>query len=216
MQRSLYAILLDGGFVTKKLRPSFAAPKEHTTAEDIVALCERLKALPHLAEYELLRIYYYDAMPATGTANLPVTQTFFDLSQTDRFKAGQSLYSQLVLKPNVALRMGRVQLSKQKWRIKQKAARHLRQNQRALTDADFELDLQQKGVDIRIGLDMARLALRDMVRAVVVVTGDTDFVPVFKFVRREGVKVIVDQMGHNVRDLAEHADISIDPSVAMP
>ena len=43
---------------------------------------------------------------------------------------------------------------------------------------------------------MARLALRDLVRAVVVVTGDSDFVPAFKFVRREGVKVMLCTMGH--------------------
>lgn len=55
---------------------------------------------------------------------------------------------------------------------------------------------------------MARLALRETVRAVVVVTGDSDFVPAFRFVRREGVKVILDPMGHNIRpELRQHADI---------
>jgi hypothetical protein len=40
--------------------------------------------------------------------------------------------------------------------------------------------------------------------------GDSDFVPAFKFVRREGVKVIVDPSGHNVRtELREQADIVI-------
>ena len=64
---------------------------------------------------------------------------------------------------------------------------------------------------MRIGMDMARLALREMVRAVVVVTGDSDFIPAFKFVRREGVKVVLDTLGHRgVRvDLKMHADIII-------
>jgi uncharacterized LabA/DUF88 family protein len=48
---------------------------------------------------------------------------------------------------------------------------------------------------MRIGMDMACLALRDMVRTIVVVTGDSDFVPAFKYVRREGVKVILDPPG---------------------
>lgn len=79
---------------------------------------------------------------------------------------------------------------------------------RALTDSDFDLDAFQKGVDMRVGMDMARLALREMVRAVVVVTGDSDFVPAFKFVRREGMKVILDPMGHNIKtELRQHADI---------
>ncbi|WP_420805564.1 NYN domain-containing protein [Altererythrobacter epoxidivorans] len=55
---------------------------------------------------------------------------------------------------------------------------------------------------------MARLALRDLVRAVVVVTGDSDFVPAFKFVRREGVKVMLCALGHASarRELKAHAD----------
>ncbi len=85
-----------------------------------------------------------------------------------------------------------------------------------MTDEDFELDLSQKGVDLRIGLDMARLALRETVRAVIVVTGDSDFVPAFKFVRREGVKVILDPLGRDVRvDLKAHADIVVEEATAV-
>ena len=81
-------------------------------------------------------------------------------------------------------------------------------NCQALLDSDFDLDINQKGVDLRIGLDMARLALNDRVRAIVVVTGDSDFIPGFKFVRREGLKIILDSMGHNVRnELRIHSDI---------
>jgi uncharacterized LabA/DUF88 family protein len=99
------------------------------------------------------------------------------------------------MKPNMALRMGRVDLSPYKWRMKPQVAKELVQQQRALTDDDFELDLNQKGVDMRIGMDRARPALRQMVRAVIVVTGDADFVPAFKYVRREGGKAILDTMG---------------------
>lgn len=65
---------------------------------------------------------------------------------------------------------------------------------------------------MRVGMDMARLALREHVRAVVVVTGDSDFVPAFKFVRREGVRVILEPLGHNVRlELKQHADVVLGP-----
>jgi uncharacterized LabA/DUF88 family protein len=81
-------------------------------------------------------------------------------------------------------------------------------SEQPLNDADFVLDMSQKGVDMRIGLDMARLALREMVRTIIVVTGDSDFIPAFKFVRREGVKVILEPMGANPRpELRAHADI---------
>lgn len=205
MSRPLYAVLLDGGFLTKKLHGRLG---RHPTADDIVDACARLQAIPELSEYELLRIYYYDAVPLATTVKMPVSRQSFNLGTTQRFRSAQSLYDQLVLKPHFALRMGHVILSPNNWRIKPRVARGLVTQPRALTDADFDLELSQKGVDMRVGMDMARLALRDLVRAIVVVTGDSDFVPAFKFVRREGVKVILEPLGHNVRlELKQHADI---------
>jgi uncharacterized LabA/DUF88 family protein len=67
--------------------------------------------------------------------------------------------------------------------------------------------MAQKGVDIRIGLDMAWIALKRIADALVLVTGDSDFVPVMKFARREGLKVYLEAMGHGVRrELKAHAD----------
>jgi uncharacterized LabA/DUF88 family protein len=97
----------------------------------------------------------------------------------------------LVLKPHFALRIGDTRLSPQRWKIKPRVTKELIAQPRQLADTDFDLDLSQKGVDMRIGLDMARLALRETVRTVVVVTGDSDFVAAFKFARREGVKIIL-------------------------
>ena len=205
MPGPLYAILVDGGFLTKKL---FGKLGRHATVDDVVVECERLKAIPEVAGYELLRIYYYDAPPSSESLKMPVSKTSISLTTTDRYRLSQSLYDQLVLKPNFALRMGETRLSINKWRVKPKVAKQLIKAQRALTDEDFDLDLSQKGVDMRIGLDMARLALRETVRSVIVVTGDSDFVPAFKFIRREGVKVILEPMGHNVRpELRAHSDV---------
>lgn len=214
LYKPLYAILLDGGFLTKKL---YGKHKRYATADDVMAECDRLRALPDVADYELLRIYYYDAPPSSEALTRPVSKTQLKLATTDRFKHSQSLYDHLVLKPHFALRMGETQLSPNKWRIKPRSSKSLLSQPRALTDEDFELDLSQKGVDLRIGLDMARLALRAAVRAIVVVTGDSDFVPAFKFVRREGVKVILDPLGHNVRvDLKAHADVVVEESPPAP
>ncbi|MBS0521985.1 MAG: NYN domain-containing protein [Proteobacteria bacterium] len=210
MAKPLYAILLDGGFLTKKLykAPTSSSPGTHATAADILAECTRLQALPLLADYELLRVYYYDAFPSAARLQNPVSKTPLDLAATPRYRQAQRLYDQLVLMPHFALRMGTVNLSPEKWRLKPRVAKALVATPRALTDNDFQLDLSQKGVDMRVGMDMARLALRELVRAVVVVTGDSDFVPAFKFVRREGVKVILEPMGHNVNpELRHHADI---------
>lgn len=207
MQRPLYAILVDGGYITKVLKDRNRAA---ATADQIEAECQRLAALPLVADYELLRIYYYDAYPSTETVKFPVSGSPHALGATVRFGEAQALHDRLILKPNFALRMGSVSLTPYRWKMKSRVAKALIKAPRALQDDDFVLDMTQKGVDIRIGMDMARLALREMVRAVVVVTGDTDFVPAFKYVRREGVKVFLETLGGGGRvELRGHADVVI-------
>jgi len=67
--------------------------------------------------------------------------------------------------------------------------------------------MAQKGVDIRIGLDIAWISLKRIVDVLVLVTGDSDFVPVMKFARKEGLRVYLETMGHPVRrELKAHAD----------
>jgi len=210
LHRPLYAILLDGGYLTKKLHDRLG---RNVTADDVTKECARLQMIPEVQDYELMRIYYYDAEPLADAIARPVSGAPFNLADTARYKNSQSLLDNLVLKPNIALRLGRVALGFHHWRLKAKVAAALIQAPRALTDDDFDLDVGQKGVDMRIGMDMARLALRQTVRAVIVVTGDSDFVPAFKYVRREGVKVILDPMGAGGRrELREHADIVLRPA----
>jgi uncharacterized LabA/DUF88 family protein len=76
-----------------------------------------------------------------------------------------------------------------------------------LTDNDFTLPLRQKGVDMRIGIDIAALALKQQVDKIVLVAGDADFVPAAKLARREGIEFILDPMWRSVSgDLLEHID----------
>ncbi len=208
MANPQFSILLDGGFLTKKLSERL---NRHVTADDIVAECDRLRALGHVKDCDLLRIYYYDAYPSSEGLKKPVSGEQMNLGETERFRTSQQLYDQLIMKPHFALRMGHVALTPDKWKLKPKVARELITAPRALTDADFILDVGQKGVDMRIGMDIARLALRGMVRTLIVVTGDSDFVPAFKYARREGVKIILEPMGNGGRiELRQHADIVLE------
>ena len=61
---------------------------------------------------------------------------------------------------------------------------------------------------MKIGLDVAWLSSKRIVDRIVLVTGDSDFIPAMKFARREGVQVILVTMGHKLikRELLEHAD----------
>lgn len=209
MLKPMYAILIDGAYMTAVLA---AKLKRAVTADDVAAECTRWQTIPELNGYELLRIYFYDAFVGTTAVQKPVSGEPYNLADTERFRHAQSLFDQLVLLPNMSLRMGRTDIARDAWRLKASATKQLLAEQRALTDDDFYLDMGQKGVDMRIGMDMARLALRSLVRTVVVVTGDSDFVPALKFVRREGVKVILEPYGKNGRkELRTHADIVVPP-----
>jgi uncharacterized LabA/DUF88 family protein len=69
-------------------------------------------------------------------------------------------------------------------------------------------NLKQKGVDIKIGLDVAWVSFNRMARNIILVTGDSDFIPVIKTARRNGVFVCLLTLGHNVRpELCENVDV---------
>ena len=78
---------------------------------------------------------------------------------------------------------------------------------RGLTDRDVKYDVRQKGVDMRIGLDIASLAYKKLVDQIILVAGDSDFVPAAKLARREGIDFLLDPMWASIRDdLHEHID----------
>ncbi len=49
-----------------------------------------------------------------------------------------------------------------------------------LTEEDVQFDFTQKRVDIKIGLDIASMALKNQVEQIILVSGDSDFVPASK------------------------------------
>lgn len=75
-----------------------------------------------------------------------------------------------------------------------------------LTESDFKLYVDQKGVDMKIGVDIASLAYKQQVDRIVLI-GDSDFVPAAKLARREGIDFVLDPMGNHIKDsLQEHVD----------
>jgi len=160
---------------------------------------------PMFQSYEFLRTYYYDAFPATGTLKHPITGAKLNLADTEVFRRNKAFLQSLELQPDISLRAG--ELSPRGYKLHPKVLREDNLSERKLEEKDFSLDIEQKGVDLRIGLDIARLSLRELVQTVVVVTGDSDLIPAFKFARREGVRVVLAHMGHGVkRELKAHTD----------
>lgn len=67
--------------------------------------------------------------------------------------------------------------------------------------------VDQKGVDMKIGLDIASMAYKQQVDQIVLISGDSDFVSAAKLARREGIDFVLDPMGANIKpDLFEHID----------
>jgi len=198
-----YAILLDGGFVTNRLRSRL---EQYPTPDEVLAECTRISAHPELQGLVLLRIYFYDSPPASAVVTHPLTGLPTNLGRTPVHRFRSRFQSELELKPHVALRKG--DLALRGWRVRSEALKRIARSPRLLQPDDLELNIEQKGVDLRIGLDIARLALRQLVDTLVVVTGDSDMVPAFKFARREGVRVFLDHLGGHVRrELKAHVDL---------
>lgn len=109
----------------------------------------------------------------------------------------------------MALRLGH--LSKDvKWTIKpEKIASLLKGTIQIsdLTEGDVTVETRQKGVDMRIGVDVASLSFKQQVDQIVLIAGDADFVPAAKMARREGIDFILDPMWQTIPDgLMEHID----------
>lgn len=196
------ALLLDGGFVKKKLSDKLKRFPGH---KDVLQLCGEILAKPRLTGKELFRIYYYDAPPLEGTAQNPIDGSVVDFSSSPQAARNRALLDTLELQPDFAVRRGT--LIQGGWKLGSSALRSLSKDPRPLSASDLVPDLKQKGVDIRIGLDIASISLKRVAQILVLVTGDSDFVPPMKLARTEGLKVYLETLGHGVkRDLKAHAD----------
>lgn len=77
----------------------------------------------------------------------------------------------------------------------------------SLTEHDFLFKVDQKGVDMRIGLDIASLSYKKQVDQIILISGDSDFVSAAKLARREGIDFILDALHTNIKpNLFEHID----------
>ncbi len=60
---------------------------------------------------------------------------------------------------------------------------------------------------MKIGLDIATVAFKQLADTIILIAGDSDFTPVAKLARIEGLKVVIDSLGKNLsQDLIEHVD----------
>ena len=205
------AILLDGGFVTKKLKGVLG---RFPNANDIVELKSRIMRQPRLAVCELFRIFYYDAPPLSGSQMNPLSRVNYNFGTHPVHAQNKTLQDALELTSDMAVRRGDAVFHG--WKLRAQTLKELATAPRPLSAADLAPDIEQKGVDLRIGLDVASLSVKRIVEVILLVTGDSDLVPAMKLARREGVRVYLDTMDHGVRrSLREHADFVFSSSEGM-
>jgi uncharacterized LabA/DUF88 family protein len=209
------AILVDGGFYRKRARALWGDKKPEDRVKELFTYC--LSHLSHNKQtFDLYRIFYYDCPPISKKIFHPFLKTTVDFGKSDIFKWTYELFEILKCQRKVALRLGNISEFSAQYCLRKERVKDLFGGSLSITDItkdDFEFKAQQKGVDMKIGIDIASLAYKKQVDQIVLISGDSDFVSAAKLARREGIDFILDPMWANIKpDLNEHIDGLWSPS----
>lgn len=203
------AILVDGGFYRPRMYALNGEKSPEGRAAELEAYC-----MKHITasneQRSLYRVFYYDCMPSKKKVYHPKNKDTVDLGQSPLFKWMEQFLDELKDKRKFALRLGTLSEELIGYKLKADALKKLyngRITLEELKDEDFELNIIQKGVDMKIGIDIASLAYKKQVDQIILISGDSDFVPAAKLARREGIDFVLDPMLANIKDdLREHID----------
>ncbi len=204
------AIVVDGAFFLKryyKLRGK-KSPKE--AAKELFWMCCEHLSQEKGSKRQLYRIFYYDCPPLSKKAHNPLTGKAIDFAKSTSALWRREFQKELTKMRKVALRLGYVNEKNASWVLKESVLKKLLKkeiNISKIEESDLEYQARQKGIDVRIGVDISSMALKRQVDQIILITGDSDFVPAAKLARREGVDIILDPMwSHIGEDLFEHID----------
>jgi uncharacterized LabA/DUF88 family protein len=195
------AVLVDGAYFLKRYSQCFKDSDRHEA--DQVAKNLYSMVMAHVEDEELYRIFYYDCPPLEKKVHNPISGEVVDYSKSDTAIFRRALHRELARMRKVALRLGVLKDQTDKWRINPAKLKKLFRGEiefNTLKTRDIRYEITQKGVDMRLGLDIASLAYKKHVSRIILVTGDSDFVPASKLARREGLDVILDPMWQRVSD----------------
>jgi len=203
------AILVDGGYYRVRARGLWGNKTATERAAELYEYCQ-LHITQPAEPRDLYRIFYYDCPPMSKTMVHPLTKNTIDYSVLPGTKWSNDFYRQLVEKRKLALRMGELAESTACFVLKDTVLTDLLSGTKtinSLVESDFRVDVKQKGVDMRIGLDVASLAQNRFVDQIVLIAGDSDFLPVVKMARKNGIDVLLDPMKQfPKRNMQEHVD----------
>ena len=205
------AILVDGGFYLRRAKHLFGTKTPCERADELVTYCRRhLRDETGKKYSSLYRIFYYDCPPSEKVVYHPLTGKNIDLRKTSQYRWTNDFFEELCSQRKVALRRGELLEGSAGYVLRPEILKKICRKQITVDDlreSDFILDIKQKGVDMRIGLDIASLANKRLVDQIILIAGDSDFVPAAKHARREGIDFILDPMWHTIKpSLNEHID----------
>lgn len=181
-------------------------------ASELYAYCQAhmKREEKHDSERKLYRIFYYDCPPLGKTVYHPLKKQGIDFRHSDTYTWTFTFFEQLKQQRKVALRLGQLSDARAGYNIDPKKLKDLCSGKveiSDLTEKDFSVTFEQKGVDMMIGVDIASVAFKKQVDQIILIAGDSDFVPASKLARREGIDFILDPMWSTIKDdLFEHID----------
>jgi uncharacterized LabA/DUF88 family protein len=110
---------------------------------------------------DILRVYYYDCLPYQSKPPTPEEQEMVSKKQQFLYKLNRL--------PKFEVREGRLEY-------------------RGRTNAGI-LIFEQKRVDIMLGVDLTRLALKRAISYAAILSGDSDYIPAIQAAKDEGVLI---------------------------
>ncbi|MGE5391487.1 MAG: NYN domain-containing protein [Deltaproteobacteria bacterium] len=204
------AIMVDGGFYRRRAQTLMGDKTAADRAKELMEYCHR-----HLREKsgkrnELYRIFYYDCPPISKRVFHPFLQRTVDFAKSDLYTWMTVFLEELKKQRKVALRLGKLAESQAHYNLNPETLKKLYNGKLTLpelTEEDFQINILQKGVDMKIGLDIASLSYKKQVNQIILISADSDFVPAAKLARREGIDFILDPMWAAINpELHEHID----------
>lgn len=215
------AILVDGGFYRKRAYKLWGDKNPITRANELFEYC-----LSHTNMQDqknkgadkciLYRIFYYDCLPISKKVFHPLLRQTIDLGKSDTYQWTNDFLDELKKKRKVAIRLGELSESSLGYVLSNDATKKLfggAKELKDITEDDFSFRANQKGVDMRIGLDIASLSYKKQVDQIILISGDSDFVSAAKLARREGIDFILDPMWADIKsNLSEHVDGILSPT----
>lgn len=216
------AVLIDGGFFFERVRYFQRKYFSRDLAMGAEALAEIVKQLVglHIEDKrslprELYRIYYYDCPPTDKQVKFPLPEAGHVTPSTMNFKSHppyvlrRELHDRLRNSRKVALRLGELSQTG-RWQLNDDTLKGLLRGLKGwdnLTNQDFHYSIDQKAVDIKLGMDITTMTLNKLADVIVLVAGDSDFVPAAKLARTNGVDFVLDPMwAAPAAKLGEHVD----------